>query len=423
MPTENLYKTEQSANVDSTADVREDETSLLLPGERQVKGLFIHPQILTGFRYVVRQCDKEKPMFDGRALQLSSIGRGYGKRLTFESDSKLKNNNYFYCDTHPAGYGLRLVAMQEGDKFTLRDSMNSPVGFLVVSEMKEQLEVRQQIRPNKQVEKRVRVSFCARVDLFTRRGEIECTVTGRAVLLREKPGAAAHLLKIIRCKVEGEDKGYTLVPGVDETERVTVVSGEDIGDIPASYSVSGLRPHELPVIGTFIHPDIIVGARYKVRSLANNKFLFGGKALKLQSIGKGYGKRITFEGESLLCNDNYLYSDTNEEGWAFSIEALSVGDQFRLVNSAGEDVGSAEVFRADVPQKHVERRGPTNLIVDVTVTCHFTMHGRPDTATTTVSGEASLHKMRSGISVSVTGLSFDGLLKDLTDEDLSLVAV
>lgn len=94
------------------------------------------------------------------------------------------------------------------------------------------------------------------------------------------------------------------------------------------FLLAGLLPRELPVIGTYVHPNIIIGAKYKVRSLATNKYLFEGAALTLQSIGRGYGKRITFNSDSSLYNDNYFYSDTCEEGYGFTIEAISVGDQF-----------------------------------------------------------------------------------------------
>lgn len=94
---------------------------------------------------------------------------------------------------------------------------------------------------------------------------------------------------------------------------------------------TGLLPRELPIIGTYVHPEIIIGAKYKVRSLRTNKHLFGGAALTLLSIGRGYGKRITFESESLLYSDNYFYSDSCQDGYGFTIEALSVGDYFRWV--------------------------------------------------------------------------------------------
>lgn len=58
----------------------------------------------------------------GRALRLVSVGMGYGKRITFASDKHNINDNYFWSDTHPEGYGFALRLVQEGDKFTLRDA-------------------------------------------------------------------------------------------------------------------------------------------------------------------------------------------------------------------------------------------------------------------------------------------------------------
>lgn len=70
--------------------------------------------------------------FQGQALQLTSIGRGYGKRLTFESESKLQNDNYFYSDTNTYGYGFKLVVLEKGERFTITDSAGSAVGFAAV---------------------------------------------------------------------------------------------------------------------------------------------------------------------------------------------------------------------------------------------------------------------------------------------------
>lgn len=46
-----------------------------------------------------------------------SIGMGYAKRLTFESESKIENNNYFWSDSHPDGLGLEPRAVHEGMEF------------------------------------------------------------------------------------------------------------------------------------------------------------------------------------------------------------------------------------------------------------------------------------------------------------------
>lgn len=40
------------------------------------------------------------------------------------------------------------------------------------------------------------------------------------------------------CSVGGE-RGYTLVAGVDSSSRVTMLSGDKIGDVPTKYYVTG----------------------------------------------------------------------------------------------------------------------------------------------------------------------------------------
>lgn len=44
-------------------------------------------------------------------------------------------------------------------------------------------------------------------------------------------------------------RGYTLIPGVDDKQRQLVLNGCSIGDAPTTYTMTGLEPYELPVIG------------------------------------------------------------------------------------------------------------------------------------------------------------------------------
>jgi len=44
-------------------------------------------------------------------------------------------------------------------------------------------------------------------------------------------------------------RGYTLIPGVDVKQRQLVLNGCSIGDAPTTYTMTGLEPYELPVIG------------------------------------------------------------------------------------------------------------------------------------------------------------------------------
>jgi len=43
---------------------------------------------------------------------------------------------------------------------------------------------------------------------------------------------------------------------------------------------------------------------HRVRPLLTSKYLFSGKALQLLSVGKGYGKRITFKADDSQKNEN-----------------------------------------------------------------------------------------------------------------------
>jgi hypothetical protein len=75
-----------------------------------------------------------KHMFNGRALQLLSIGRGYSRRLTFEADTNSLNNNsnYFWSDSSPDGFAFELEVVSPGDKFTLQDANHVAAGTLEI---------------------------------------------------------------------------------------------------------------------------------------------------------------------------------------------------------------------------------------------------------------------------------------------------
>ncbi len=68
----------------------------------------------------------------------------------------------------------------------------------------------------------------------------------------------------------------------------------------------------LALSGTYVDPRITPGFQYRVRQLGSGKYLFKGRAMTLQSIGMGYGKRITFkvsynEKSCILLNFDPLY--------------------------------------------------------------------------------------------------------------------
>ncbi|XP_068220230.1 uncharacterized protein [Palaemon carinicauda] len=353
--------------------------------EFPVIGTYVDPLIVPGFNYYVKPTDSRKLLFQGRALRLVSIGKGYGKRLTFASDSHNENSNYFYSDTNPEGFGFSIKLVQEDEKFTLRDANDTPIATAEVAKlMGPQKEIGQRFLEDNSVEKRARVSMVCKVHYFNLpQAEPKLIlITGVAVSIKpSKSGSPAVLKRIIKCNVGGE-RGLTLVTGVDNSV-ITVVDGEKTGDIPFQFSIHGLQTYELPVVGTYVDPRILTGFKYRVRPADSKKHLFGGRALTLQSIGRGYGKRLTFAGDKLNQNENYFWSDTNPEGYGFSIQAVAPGDAFRIKSSSGEDLGRAQVFRADAPQveERTEVSADGKIVtkrVRVTLTCDVSFHDEDD---------------------------------------------
>ena len=101
-------------------------------------------------------------------------------------------------------------------------------------------------------------------------------------------------------------------------------------------------------------PSIAVGFRYRVRKLGSPNAFYGGKALTLMSIGKGYGKRLTFESFDVLENDNYFWSDSHPEGFAFSLCVVDAGQTFDLCsNEDFREIGSVVFEGIDNAQQEV----------------------------------------------------------------------
>lgn len=97
-------------------------------------------------------------------------------------------------------------------------------------------------------------------------------------------------------------------------------------------------------------PNIAVGFRYRVRRLGSMDFYYGGKALTLMSMGKGYGKRLTFESSDVLSNDNYFWSDSHPEGFAFSVQAVEAGQSFDMYDDSSREAGRVVLEQVDAGQ-------------------------------------------------------------------------
>jgi len=129
----------------------------------------------------------------------------------------------------------------------------------------------------------------------------------------------------------------------------------------------------------------------------------------------GYGRRITFAGDTLNHTDNFFWSDSHPEGFAFSISACEEGQGFLVADGEGHVVGEATVTRVTDPQHEVTMTsskavGVTKK-VKVTMTLQLTYYHRhhhglveitPHEAEETVTGEAELLKGRGQREAQVT---------------------
>ncbi|KAJ8315657.1 hypothetical protein KUTeg_007807 [Tegillarca granosa] len=163
------------------------------------------------------------------------------------------------------------------------------------------------------------------------------------------------------------------------SESSIVVRGSDIQDVPIDYSINGIQKHELPVIGVYLDRRICPGFKYKVRYVGTQDFAFDGEARMLESIGMGYGKRLTFRGERRNLNECYFWSDSHPEGFAFSLQAVEKSQKFIIYNSMRLPVGDATVESSNFPQIEEStecKNGSVKKFVRVRITCVINYHHR-----------------------------------------------
>jgi len=327
------------------------------PHQFPVIGVYVDKSIIPGFKYKIRLLPavgesptKQKCMFNGKALTLRSIGRGYARRFTFEADENHLNNNenYFYSDNRSEGYAFEWEPVSEGDKFTIFDMNNEAQGTLEVLKIEgPQFEI-SNVFTKHGIEKRANVKFIGKVEFYETGVAKPRPLSGVVISLKAKGKSSAEIQKVNNVAIQRQR--YYLLPGIRTVHRRVTVRGEDINDVPTKYSMTGLEPYELPVVGTYIDPRVVPGFHYRVRPNDRREHLFSGRALKLVSIGMGYAKRLTFEPDSNLVQNNYLWSDNHPDGLGLEIRAVRKGMTFII--QAGEDnLGEATVWRADKPQR------------------------------------------------------------------------
>lgn len=90
-----------------------------------------------------------------------------------------------------------------------------------------------------------------------------------------------------------------------------MVDGARIGDVPARYVVRGLQGHELPVVGTYVDPNIVTGFCYQVRPVDAKKALFQvrrvSSGLPLTCF-RGFMTKICFRRGRAFSRDSHEFS-------------------------------------------------------------------------------------------------------------------
>ena len=122
------------------------------------------------------------------------------------------------------------------------------------------------------------------------------------------------------------------------------------------------------IIGTYVDQRVVPGFYYRVRPNHRKQHLFNGRPLKLQSIGMGYAKRLTFAPDSLIEPNNYLWSDNHPDGLGLEPRALRKNMKFSIVTGK-QTLGEAQVFRCDAPQiEQATEKVGLILIIGISIT-------------------------------------------------------
>jgi len=239
-------------------------------------------------------------------------------------------------------------------------------------------------------------------------------VAGVAHVSRQK-SSKAKVNRVVSVTVANH-RGLTLLPGVSDQVRPTHINGALIKDVPVRLTINGLEAYEFPVIGTYVDPRILPGFFYRARPTHSRKPLFGGQALLLKTIGRGYGKRITFDSDRLNSNNNYFWSDSFYDGLGFSIQVVFVGMNFIIEDQNGAAIGRAQITKADLPQveeDHLVLGENISKRVRVDIICNITFDHEEEVRTLRVNGLAIVEKSRWQPQARVTSIVNIGIASQL----------
>lgn len=93
------------------------------------------------------------------------------------------------------------------------------------------------------------MKFIAKVEFYETGVAKPTPLKGVAVCVKKKGTTKAEITKILNVKINNHR--YYLTPGFQKNQRRVTVRGQDIGDIPTKYTMTGLEPYEIPVVGKY----------------------------------------------------------------------------------------------------------------------------------------------------------------------------
>lgn len=72
-------------------------------------------------------------------------------------------------------------------------------------------------------------------------------LSGVVISVKPRNKSKAEIVNII--KVNIKKRRCHLLPGMQKIHRRVTVRGQEIKDVPTKYTMTGLEPYELPVVG------------------------------------------------------------------------------------------------------------------------------------------------------------------------------
>lgn len=79
-------------------------------------------------------------------------------------------------------------------------------------------------------------------------------LSGVVICVKRKGAPSAEITKVINVNIKHHR--YFLSPGILTNHRRVTVRGEDVNDVPTKYTMTGLEPYEIPIVGECIYVSL-----------------------------------------------------------------------------------------------------------------------------------------------------------------------